>query len=189
MPRRFRLTNPKLPGQRKAIPKPKIRQKITPVWIAEALARADEILSAPPAKPHLVRVTPVGKLVQRFAVPLELLPTSNSTRHQKPWLLAQMKERLGALMFAQSGGKRREILPGRPMVRCIRFSTVEPDKYSDGFKLAVDKLCVQKNGLGFIRDDRPMDVDLHQAWEYAPKGKGFGLIEVWTGAEAARRTA
>jgi hypothetical protein len=162
-----------------------IRRTIDAAWIAEALNRADAILVAPPARAHIVRTAPVGFLVQRFALPLDLLPPTNNTRHGRVYVLAKIKERLGLLMWVQAKGGRKTPLDGRPFVRCVRFSAVEPDKYNDGFKFAIDKLCRKKNALGYLRDDRPSDCEVVQSWEYAPPRRGFGLIEVWTGASVA----
>jgi hypothetical protein len=166
------------------LPKPRIRPVVDAAWIADALSRADAILAAPPARAHVVRVKPAGALVVRFVLPLDCCEPQNRTRHGKPWVLGKLKERIGLLMFVQAQGFSRHTLPGRPVVRCVRFSSVEPDKYNDGFKFAIDRLTKNKGGLGFIRDDRPADCDVHQTWEYAPPKHGFGLVEVWTGATA-----
>jgi hypothetical protein len=92
-------------------------------------------------------------------------------------MAASVKSSLQKTMLLQFGRRRNEPLPGRPMVRCIRFSSSEPDRYNDGFKFAVDRLVE----LRLIADDRPAACDLHQLWEYAPPKQGFGLIEVFTG--------
>jgi hypothetical protein len=147
-------------------------------WFIAQRARASTLLSEPPARPHIVRVAPVGRLVAQFALPLELIQPQNRTRHAQPWKLAKLKSQCKLVMVAQWGRRRSEPLPGRPMVRCIRFSSVEPDKYNDGFKIAVDRLVELK----FIADDAPSVCDLHQWWEYAPPKNGFGVVEVWTGA-------
>jgi hypothetical protein len=165
------------------LPRPKVRPPVDAAWIADALNRADAILAAPPARSHVVRVKPVGALVQRFVLPLELVAPQNRTRHGKPWILGKLKEDVGLLMLRQAGfRKQSRALPGRPMVRCVRFSSVEPDKYNDGFKFAIDRLCWGPNRLGYLRDDRPADADVHQLWEYAPPKQGFGLVEVFSGA-------
>jgi hypothetical protein len=155
-------------------------------WVASALNRADATLAAPPSRPHLKRVAPVGRCVQRFVLPLELCQPQNRTRHGAPWMLGKVKRELGLLMFVQARGKRRAPLPGRPFVRCVRFSTVEPDRYADWAKAAVDRLTSKKDGLGFLRDDRPADVEVDQAWEYAAPSRGFCLVEVWTGDPEAK---
>lgn len=147
-------------------------------WIADCLNRADAVLAAPPAKSHIRRVKPKGQLVARFVLPLELCPTTNFTRHGKPWALAKLKKQIGLLLFIQHR-PRKAPLPGRPFVRCIRFSSSAPDAYNDGFKAAIDRLCSGKNALGFLRDDRPSDAEVWQGWEYAAPGRGFGLVEVY----------
>lgn len=91
-----------------------------------------------------------------------------------------MKHDVLVLMLVQHR-PRRQPLPGRPFVRCVRFSSVEPDKYADWAKLPVDRLTAKSRGLGFLRDDRPGDCEIHQGWEHAKNGQGFVLVEVWTG--------
>jgi hypothetical protein len=83
-------------------------------------------------------------------------------------------------------------LSGRPLVRQIRFSAKEPDVSCEGFKTAIDFLCVPrppttpkgrfKRGLGFLHDDAPKYVERVAFWEYAPRGGGFCLLEVYTGS-------
>ena len=159
--------------------------RLDAAWIADALNRADAILAAAPSRPHLVRVRPRGALVQSFALPLALCQPQNRTRHGAAWALGKVKRELGLLMFVQAKGRRRAPLPGRPFVRCVRFSTVEPDKYADWAKAAVDRLTSKQDGLGYLRDDRPSDCDVVQAWEYAPPRAGFVLVDVFTGDPAA----
>lgn len=160
-------------------------------WLRYARAAFD----APPPLGHIVRPAPVGELVAAFVLPLDLVRPQNRTRHSQAWALAKLKRSVAHTMGFQAS-RREEPLPGRPMVRCCRFSSVEPDKYNDGFKAAIDVLCVApppltRDGklrkhrptgrLGFLVDDSPRHVDLHCWWEPAPPKSGFGLIEVWTG--------
>ncbi len=150
----------------------------------EVLAMATDVLSRPPAKPHIVRVPGQGRLLRRFALPLELCPTTNSTRHAPVWMLAKTKTDIWTVMITQTQGRTRNApLPGRPMLRCIRFSSHEPDAYGDGFKMAIDRLMVGEKRLGYLRDDRPSDCHIVQWWEKAPKRKGFAVLEIWTGVE------
>lgn len=152
-------------------------------WRA-ALQRADEVLSKPPLIARIVRPEPRGALVARFALPLELCPTGNRTRHTMAWMHARDKAQLFARMLPQMGGRLRSdaVLPGRPQVLCLRLSAVEPDRYSDWAKRPVDLLCVptgrRKKGFGFLRDDRPSDAEVVQFWEPAKRGEGFVYIEI-----------
>lgn len=84
-------------------------------------------------------------------------------------------------MIMQAGGKQSQVLSGRPQVICRRFSSVQPDKYSDWAKLPIDKLCVGPNRLGYLRDDRPSACEIHQVWERSKPGSGFVVIEIWSG--------
>lgn len=143
--------------------------------IQEASELSIKILMAAPAG-HTPRAEPVGKLVERFLLPLSLVQPQNRT-HGKTWMLGKMKSECLAVMRAQLVTRPTSPLRGRPQVLCVRFSTTEPDKYNDGFKVAVDRL----KDFGIIADDSPRHIDLHQWWEKAPRGKGFGLVEIWSG--------
>ena len=156
--------------------------------VTDCLAIADTALSAPPPEDWIEREAPRGELVARFVLPLSLCPTTNSTRHAPGWKLGKLKAEAYAIMAAQHG-RRSEPLPGRPHVRCIRFSSRCPDASSNGFKLAVDKLISPTKRapqrLGFIAEDSPRHAKITQHWEPAPRGRGFGLVEVWTGKTIA----
>ena len=142
-----------------------------------ALTRADEQLSRPPLQPHIERAKPVGQCRHRFALPLPICQPQNRTRHAQPWALGKMKAECLALMRAQMVSRPTSPLPGRPMVLCVRFSSVEPDAFADWAKVPVD--CLKK--LGIIVDDKPKAIDLQQSWEPAPPKAGFCLVEIWSG--------
>jgi hypothetical protein len=83
---------------------------------------------------------------------------------------------------------RRDPLPGRPMVRAIRFSSVEPDATASWFKTPIDVMLPPRKrgakfvaGLGLLRDDRPSALELRSWWERVPKGRGFCVVELWSG--------
>lgn len=143
--------------------------------ISEAFKHADRVLALPPARAHIERPQSRGVLVKRFALPLDLCKPQNRTRHGQAWALGKLKKDIAACLRLQAQ-QRREPLPGRPQVLCLRLSSVEPDKYADWAKHAIDQLCPQ--GLNFLRDDRPQDAEIHQWWEPAPKGAGCVVIEV-----------
>lgn len=149
----------------------------------EAMRRAQAALAEPPPFERIVRPRPRGKLVARFALPLELCPTTNRTRHVQPWRAAKDKQAILDLLRRQWRKLRApEPLPGRPQVLCLRLSSVEPDRYSNWSKMAVDALCVpagrRKDGLGLLRDDRPRDAEVWELWHPAPRGAGLVYIEV-----------
>lgn len=149
---------------------------------AETMALAADVLSRPPAKSHIVRVQGRGRLVRRFALPIELCPTTNATRHAPKGQNARVKKDITTVMLVQTQGRvRMNPLPGRPMVIGIRFSSRQPDAYSDGFKMAIDRLMVGDHRLGYLRDDSPDHCEIHQRWEKAPKGAGFAILEIWSG--------
>lgn len=153
----------------------------------EAWVRAETVLSGPPAIARIQRPVPRGERVARFVLPLELCPTTNRTRHSRPGQHARAKGAILGLMQAQARLFRvREPLPGRPQVLCLRLSSVEPDAYSDWAKMAIDTLCVpsgrRKEGLGYLRDDRPADAEIVQWWEPAKRGEGLVYIEIRSGS-------
>jgi hypothetical protein len=85
-------------------------------------------------------------------------------------------------------------LPGRPMVRAIRFSSCPTDVRSDWAKQAIDVLLPRRvrnysgmprpvSGLGLIRDDRPSACDVRCWGEFAPPKQGFVLISVFEGGK------
>ena len=172
-------------------PKSPARPVVDVAWIAEALNRADVILAAPPAKAHIVRVRPVGqgRLVARFVLPLTLAPTLNAFAELPHYARKKIKTAAAGLMLAQVRFQRGPLLSGRPFVRAVRFSSVEVDRDSGWCKVAIDRLTGKHGGLGYLEDDKPSKLDLHAWWEPAPPKRGFVLVELWTGASAARGAA
>lgn len=157
-----------------------------------ALAFVDSVLAGHPTG-HLPRVPGRGVLYARFVLPLALLPTTNARAHQKPWALGAMKAKVHRMMWLQHQTIRSVPLPGRPFVRCVRFSTKEPDAFADWAKMAIDCLTMprapkkpggrKKLGLGLLYDDAPKYVELAQPWwEKVSPGYGCCLIEVFAGA-------
>lgn len=139
------------------------------------------------------RVEGKGSLVATFFLPLELCQNENSHSHGKSWVHASRKNKLWAVMRRQFPVVRPAPLAGRPLIRQIRFSSSEPDVAGEGFKTAIDFLCVPrvpktpkgrfKRGLGFLVDDAPRFVERVAFWEYAAPGLGFCLLEIWAGGE------
>jgi len=155
--------------------------------IPEVLSRALQQLARPP-HPRSERVESRGALVARFVLRLDhCRAPSNRMQVKQPWQYAQHKEAVWKWMRAQYE-QRDTPLPGRPLVRCIRFSVVAPDRLTQWSKVPVDKLCAPRKradrtitGLNFLTDDRPECADVVQWWEPAKRGEGCVLLEVWTG--------
>ena len=111
---------------------------------------AEQALSRPPVREFCDRSDPVGTRVVRFAIPLEMLKTQNSTRGNQVWSVAKNRKELHALMTAQLFNQRGcvgfsfQALKGRPLVRAIRFSSSQPDRGNNGFKMAIDRLGPDK---------------------------------------------
>jgi hypothetical protein len=178
---------------------------------AEARLLARQVLAEPPARSHILRPDPIGQFVGAWVLPLELCPAFNALAEMPSWARQQVKKNALAVMLAQSGGRCAPApLPGRPMARALRLSSVEPDRDSGWPKVPVDRLCIGKRqkpkqlradvwralvsrmppvGLGWLRDDRPSALDLRAWWEPAPPGHGLVYLELWTGeaVEAALR--
>lgn len=175
--------------------------------IPVALALADQIFAGPCAG-YTPRVPGRGVLVQRFVLPLELCKTTNAlismlkTRSSRPKnaftaerQAKALEEKVYRMMWLQHPNVRNAPLSGRPMLRIVRFSSVEPDDAADGMKLARDllrvprasawsnrhrKICGGRKGFGFLIDDAPRFVETARWWERVPPGKGFGLLEIWS---------
>lgn len=201
MPESLRLSVQRPPAKRR-------RKGPAEFNIPAALARADEIFAGPCAG-YLPRAPGRGELVQRFVLPLELCKTTNAllsmmqsrpkdpNRRFTPAAQAKaLEKKVFDKMWLQHPHVRPEPLGGRPMLRIVRFSSVEPDDGADGMKLARDllrvpvapswsnrhrKICGGRKGFGFIVDDAPRFVSTARWWEKVPPGKGFGLLEIWTG--------
>ena len=163
-----------------------MRDRPSPLLIDHrgACVLAQQVLAHAPLLLRIERPAPVGDLVAVFALPLDLLPPSNRTRGGQAWRLGQIKRDCERALRYQGADPRLAWQRSpRPQFRCLRLSTQEPDKYNDGFKIAVDRLVA----LGFAEDDAPAFLDLHQWYEPLPPGvpfgAGFGYIEVRTGAK------
>lgn len=158
--------------------------------VPRALERADQIMALPCAG-HLPRVPGRGTLLHRFVMPLELCSPENRHSRATQWQHAARKDELYRLMWVQCPTIRPTPLAGRAMVRMIRFSAREADNAADGFKTALDFLCVprpaktlggrSKRGFGFLVDDAPRYVERVAWWERAKVGEGFALLEIWSG--------
>lgn len=159
----------------------KPRKPDPPFNVAAALARADLVLSLPPEHARIERRAGVGALVVRFVLPLRLCPGTNAYAELERWQRDKLKEAALVTMRAQQY-RRPAPLPGRPMVRCVRFSVRAPDRESGWCKVPVDRLTTKHGGLGFISDDRDEAIDLRVWWEPVAPGRGLVLVEVWTGA-------
>ena len=179
-----------------------------------AIAYAHETLSRPPRHPYTERHEPKGEIVCRFVLPLELChPQNTSQRHRPAWAHAKDRSALLAVMSTQLHRFHRNLplhfslhegraychfaapLSGRPQVLAIRFSCNDCDEGANWAKQAIDLLQPTRTrlvkgkrqtavGLGIIAaDDR--EACEQRAWgEWAPKGKGFCLIEVYEGGTA-----
>lgn len=166
---------------------------------------AAETLSEPPRWPWVERTNSTGDLVAEFVLPLDLCQPPNRRRHAPIWQEKRDRDALVSAMslelvrhakvefrLAGAGACAKSPLPGRPMVRAIRFSSCRTDVRSDWAKQAIDVLLPARvrniggrpnpvTGLGLIRDDRPSACDVRVWGEFAPPKEGFVLISVFEG--------
>lgn len=132
-------------------------------------------------------------LVARYWLPLACAPTANLVHSG---IRGMLRRRALALMqmqhMLQAERWRSHTLPldpsaGKPLVRCWRFSSVEPDGDAGWSKIPVDRLLPRRSGrrgavilgLGLIVDDRPSCIDREIGWTRAKRNEGAVLIEVW----------
>lgn len=194
---------PAAPGAAAPVKKPKKPAKAFDLEAARATVEA--ILSAPPAHERVQRRAPEGQLVARWILPLELAPGVNSLNGRTGWQKGAARARCIKEMLRQVGNVRPAApLSGRPHVRVVRFSSVEPDGDNAFSKLPLDALLVDRpkrpkgmneqmwalvkptlkpKKLCYLVDDSPKHIDLFVGWEPAQPGKGCVLVEVWTGRE------
>lgn len=156
----------------------------------QALQFAAWSLARAPKRPKIERPEPLGELVVRFALPLELCPTTNTTRGRSGWAQDQNKKAVWGMLqlqYAKQTGWSRSPRPleGWPQVRCVRFSPTECDPHCDFAKIPIDLLCVPKGrqvlGLHLIDGDRWSETRSHQWWEPASRADACVYLEVRTG--------
>ena len=171
-----------------------------------------EAQSRPHPAERVKRIEARGVLVAQFFFPLTELKPRDRTRKEKAWQAKCDRDKVLSRMVLdyvrwRTLTMRHFALPlgGRPLVRCIRYSSVEPDAFAGWGKVAVD--CLQPGGvrkvsrkarhpsghtviltrdvpyggLGIIRNDRPADCEVVEWWEPAKAKAGFCVVEVWTG--------
>ncbi len=197
----FRRRKAAAPGAPAAAKKPRKLPKA--FELVEAWARARSTLAAPPAHERVQRREPEGRFVAGWVLPLDMAPGVNSLNGRTGWQKGAARARIIKEMLRQSSQARPSApLSGRPFVRVIRFSSVEPDGDNAFSKLPLDALLVDRpkrpkgmpevlwhqirptlkpKKLGYLLDDSPKHIDLFVGWEPAPPGKGCVLVEVWTG--------
>lgn len=160
---------------------PKARLDVA--WVAARINQAQATLRAPPVHAHIERSLAVGAPVALFVLPLELCLPLNRFAELAGYARKRIKDAALLLMLAQRRFERaRAPLPGRPFLRAVRFSSVEVDRDSGWCKVPVDRLTAANGGLGLIRDDKPSALRLEAWWEPAPRGQGFVLLDLYTGA-------
>jgi hypothetical protein len=172
----------------------------------EYLDRAAARLALPPAYARIQRHPGRGTLVAAFVLPLELAAPANASRHASGWTMAAVRSVVLEVITKQLRSAfdgelraflndRRKVamralspLPGRPQLRAVRFSSVEPDATAAWWKVPVDVLLPARQrrgatveGIGLLRDDRPAVLETCAWWEPAPPSEGFVVIEIWSG--------
>ena len=199
----FRRRKAAAPGAPAPVKKPRKPAKAFDMQAASEMVQST--LAAPPAHERVQRRAPDGELVARWLLPLDMAPGVNSLNGRTGWQKGAARSRCIKEMLRQVGGVRPAApLSGRPHVRVVRFSSVEPDGDNAFSKLPLDALLVDKpkrpkgmpeviwhqvrptlkpKKLCYLVDDSPKHIDLFVGWEPAPPGKGCVLVEVWTGRQ------
>jgi hypothetical protein len=114
-----------------------------------------------------------------FTLPLHCAPLMNTYARMHWAKRKKLKSEAMIRLLAQGVERRKRPLPGKPLVRIMRYSSTEPDGDSGyGSKIALDCLKADRQGLGWIRDDSPDAIELELRWEKAKPRGGALLIEV-----------
>jgi hypothetical protein len=177
-------------------------RRVASPWpgIRAALRIVDDVLESPARHQYIDRADGRGALLWRCVVPAEYCKPNNAARYEPGWVAAKRRAKLFEFMLHQHGLRRRELpLPGRPMVRCVRFNSHEADPGADWAKMPIDLLQQRRvvttntklgpktkiyEGLGFIVNDTNQRLQRAIWWEYLPRNMaGIVLLEVYTGNE------
>lgn len=180
------------------------------LWHSEAQSRPHPMQEGRRVR---IRADASGMLVAQFFFPLAMLKPRDRLRKEQDWQAKRDRDAVLNWMSVMRGCgvmMHRDLLPltgCRPLVRCIRYSTTEPDSTAGWGKVAVDcmqppgirtytlsmkhpsgfvmkrKVKARYGGLAIISSDSPRETDVVEWWEPAPRKKGFCVIEVWTGAK------
>lgn len=160
-----------------------------------ALARADRILSVPPARAFIERPERLPTLVFRAAVEARLCLEANKLAtgriQRNRWILAGIKNELWQSLSTQAlpWTRYRHYWPFtpvdgvRPQVIATKFSARSPDVGANPAKAAIDMLQVRnaqsKHRMGIIQHDAPRWVQQIHYWEFQPAAEqAFVMIEV-----------
>ena len=125
------------------------------------------------------------KLVARFFLPLELCPTANALGEMERWKKGKLKKEALNFMLLQYMKNRNlwplnKPLPGKPLIRAIRFSSRAPDPESGWSKIVIDRLLPDKGRMGLIEDDSEDKLTREMHWHRAKPGVGYCVFELLT---------
>lgn len=125
------------------------------------------------------------RLILRAVLPLEHCPLLNELTRSHFGRKTREGKRVFDLFYAQNRFSRGELLRGRPLVRCVRFSVNDPDDDASWTKVPLDVL-VNKEGthhdahhMRFLRDDKRGEVEIRPWWEPAPRNVQCVYFDVW----------
>ena len=117
-------------------------------------------------------------MIARFVLPLSCAPTLNVYARMH-WQTRRVVKRGCFTRMLCQAQRRKAALPGKPRVVMVRASKMQPDQDAGWSKVPLDCLKLDKQGLGFIRDDSPDHVDVECAWVRAVDD-GWVSVEVWS---------
>lgn len=125
------------------------------------------------------RALPEGSLVARFVFATDWCPRYNELLKKHFGTKSTLGAKVRRALTSQ--GCPSGPLPGRPLVRFVRFSTIRPDRDSSWTKVPLDELVNAK----LIKNDDELSIDLRAWWEPAPRNRQCVYVDIWTGKEDA----
>lgn len=121
------------------------------------------------------------RLVLRAVLPIDLCPLLNDLTRSHFGRKTQEGNRVFDMLLEQNRFDRGELVPGRPLVRCIRFSVNEPDEHDASWtKVPIDVLVDKgEKHMGLLLDDRKSAAEVRPWWEPAPRACQCVYLDVW----------
>ncbi len=169
----------------------------------EALQFAQHALLAPPGahaagmrkgKPAIATAERLGRLVERYelrgpvhlraVLPIELCPTMNELLRLHFGAKTSIQAKALKAIFTQNRCKQwAKPITGRPLVRCIRFTTRPTDGDASWTKVPLDVLTTGIRGggphhLGVIEDDNREAIEDRAWWEPSVPNMQFVYLDV-----------
>lgn len=159
-------------------------------WFAEKRAFAAASQKAALPHPYVERVILDESPAFEFVVPDFFAPCTNAMKRMNRAFYANVKAMCKRAYLLQAFPPKVP-LPGRPTVLFTRFTSAEPDAFSDWAKVPLDCLIVRKeqvlkngetrvyDGVGILKDDKNKCVLTRKWWEPGARNDGFVWVRVF----------